>query len=144
MSLPISFSSWNGEKGLRQFCIETLGFSHYTGQGISHNAAAKTAILRSVDNTFYYADDFSNPNIVYYTLFGHDGDQDEDEPRYNKPLLDPTKTHHIFVYRVQDKPGPDKYIWYGKYTIIGKHRMDHIGKDKKPRSIVRLELRKVT
>jgi hypothetical protein len=41
----------------------------------------------------------SDINNVKYTLFGHNGDQDENEKKFNEPLLNPDKTHNIYIYR---------------------------------------------
>ena len=66
-----------------------------------------------MDDTYYYDDDLSDENIIKYTLFGHDGDQDENEKKFNEPLLI-NKTHHIYVYRVRQIKDKSKYLWYGK------------------------------
>lgn len=35
--------------------------------------------VKSVDDTYYYDDDMSDINYPKYTLFGHNGDQDDHE-----------------------------------------------------------------
>ena len=46
-----------------------------------------------MDDTDYYADDMSDVNKPKYTLFGHNGDQDENEKRFNEPLL------HLWTFK---------------------------------------------
>ena len=82
----------------------------------------------------------SDINNVKYTLFGHNGDQDENEKKFNEPLLNPDKTHNIYIYRVK-KNDKNKYIWYGKYKIIDKNIKQHIGKDYIMRNIIVLSLK---
>ena len=96
-------------------------------------------MLRSVDGTEYYEDDLNDVKSIKYTLFGHNGDQDENEKKFNEPLLNKNKTHHIYVYRVKE----GEYIWYGKYEITDKMTKLHIGKDKKIRNIIVLTLVKI-
>jgi len=57
--------------------------------------------LKSVDDTYYYDDDMSDINNIKYTLFGHNGDQDENEKKFNEPLLNQNKTQNIYLYRVK-------------------------------------------
>ena len=45
-------------------------------QGITYNKTLKTTILKSVDDTDYYADNLVNEINPEYTLFGINGDQD--------------------------------------------------------------------
>jgi len=84
----------------------------------------------------------SDINNVKYTLFGHNGDQAENEKKFNEPLLNPDKTHNIYIYRVK-KTTINKYIWYGKYEIIDKNIKQHIGKDDIMRNIIVLSLKKM-
>ncbi len=39
--------------------------------------------------------------------------------KFNEPLLNKNKTEHIYLYRVKNG-SKTKYLWYGKYEIIGK------------------------
>lgn len=74
----------------KQF-IQTTGCKPFSGAGINPRVDKKTTILRSVDRT--YDDDMSDPDNIEYTLFGHNGDQDENEKQFNEPLLNKDKTH---------------------------------------------------
>jgi hypothetical protein len=139
----ISFSKWSGPEGIEQFIIKETGCKPYSGAGINTRIKQKTAILKSVDNTYYYDDDLSDVNNVEYTLFGHNGDQCEDEKRFNEPLLNKKKTENIYLYRVKINGKNKEYIWYGKYEITGKYLKDHIGKDYIKRKIIILSLKKV-
>lgn len=139
----IPFSKWNGDDGLKEFIVKTTGCNPFSGAGITPRIKNNTTILRSVDDTYYYDDDLSDENIIKYTLFGHNGDQDENEKKFNEPLLNIDKTHHIYVYRVRQIKDKSKYLWYGKYKIIDKYTQKHIGKDYNPRNIVILKLKKV-
>ena len=84
-----------------------------------------------------HINDINNPK---YTLFGHNGDQNINEQKFNEPLLNQNKTEHIYLYRVTKT----EYIWYGKYKIIDKHKKLHIGKDKIIRYIIILSLQKLS
>jgi hypothetical protein len=139
----ISFSKWSGEGGLEQFIINQTGCKPYNGEGINIRAEKKTAILKSADNTDFYADDLSDINNVKYTLFGHNGNQDENEKRYNEKLLNKNKTQNIYVYRSKKSGRKTEYVWYGKYEIIDKHSKLHIGKDRTMRNIIILSLKKI-
>lgn len=141
----ISFSKWYGPDGMEQFIINQTGCKVYSGQGISPRVDKKTTILQSVDNTYYYDDNMSDINNVQYSLYGHNGDQSENEKKYNEKLLNKNKTHHIYLYRVKPvKPNGRKneYIWYGKYDIVDKNTKLHIGRDKIMRNIIVLSLKK--
>jgi len=138
----ISFTKWSGREGIEQFIINQTGCKPYSGAGINPRVQKKTTILRSVDDTYYYDDDMSDINNVKYTLFGHNGDQAENEKKFNEPLLNPDKTHNIYIYRVK-KTTINKYIWYGKYEIIDKNIKQHIGKDDIMRNIIVLSLKKM-
>ena len=138
----ISFTKWSGREGIEQFIINQTGCKPYSGAGINPRVQKKTTILRSVDDTYYYDDDMSDINNVKYTLFVHNGDQDENEKKFNEPLLNPDKTHNIYIYRVK-KTTINKYIWYGKYEIIDKNIKQHIGKDNIMRNIIVLSLKKM-
>ena len=138
----INFTKWSGSEGIEQFIINKTGCKPYSGAGINPRVQKKTTILRSVDDTYYYDDDMSDINNVKYTLFGHNGDQDENEKKFNEPLLNPDKTHNIYIYRVKKQQKINKYIWYGKYEIIDKNIKQHIGKDYIMRNIIVLSLKK--
>jgi hypothetical protein len=127
-------TSW---KEFEKFIIQETGCKPFSGAGINPRPKQLTTLLRSVDDTYYYADDLRDKNLVKYTLFGHNGDQDENEKRMNEPLLNETKTKHIYLYRKKDK----EYIWYGKYEIIDKNSQQHIGKDRNMRTILVLTLK---
>ena len=141
--LGISFSKWSGPEGIEQFIINQTGCKPYSGAGINPRIEKKTTILKSVDNTYYYDDDMSDSNNVKYTLFGHNGDQDENEKKFNEPLLNQNKTQHIYLYRVKTNGKKTEYVWYGKYEIIDKNNKSHIGKDNIMRTIIILSLKKI-
>ena len=127
-------TSW---KEFAQFILNETGCKPFSGAGINPRPKQKTTILRSVDDTYYYADDLSDKRLVHYTLFGQNGDQDENEKRMNEPLLNSTKTQHIYLYRKTR----NEYIWYGKYEIIDINSQPHIGKDHNMRNIIVLTLK---
>ena len=117
----------------------------FSGVGIGIRKSEKLAILRSVDNTSYYADDLSDMDHPVYTLFGHNGDQSKEEIRYNEPLLNPAKTEHIYLYRVLTKRKNKKreYVWYGKYEIDDIQPKQHPGKDLVLRTIYLVTLKRI-
>ena len=131
----IVFKKWSGPNN---FIIQTTGCKPFSGAGINPRVDKKTTILRSVDRTYYYDDDMSDPDNIEYTLFGHNGDQYEKEKMFNEPLLNKDKTQHIYVYRVNPDNKSGKYIWYGKYEIVDKNTKMHQGKDHVNRKIIRL------
>jgi hypothetical protein len=137
------FSKWSGPDGIEAFIIAKTGCKPYSGAGINPRIHKKTTILRSVDDTYYYQDDMSDIEHIQYTLFGDTGDQDENEPRFNEPLLNIDKTRDIYVYRVRKNGKKTEYVWYGKYEIENKENKQHIGKDYVIRTIVVLSLRKI-
>jgi hypothetical protein len=139
----ITFSKWSGTDGIETFIINQTGCKPYSGAGINPRIEKKTTILKSVDNTYYYDDDMSDIDNIQYTLFGHNGDQDETEKKFNEPLLNINKTQKIYIYRVRKNGKKTEYIWYGKYEIIDKHDKQHIGKDYNTRNIIILSLRKI-
>ena len=138
----ISFSKWSGPEGIEQFIINQTGCKPYSGAGINPRFHNKTTILKSVDDTYYYDDDMSDINNIKYTLFGHNGDQDENEKKFNEPLLNKNKTQNIYLYRVKTNGKKKEYLWYGKYDIIDKNTKKHIGKDNFMRNIIILSLKK--
>jgi hypothetical protein len=137
---PIIFTKWNG---LNEYSMRTTGCNLYSGVGICRKNHNKTSILRSVDNTLCYDDDLMDINNPQYTLFGHYGDQDINEPKYNEPLLNTNKTEHIYLYRVRMNGKKKEWLWYGKYEIENYYRKFHPGKDNIMRRIIMLSLRKI-
>ena len=140
---PIIFSKWKGIDGAEEFITQKTGCKPFSGAGINPRSKQKTTILKSVDQTEYYDDDMTDPNIVKYTLFGPSGDQSETEKRFNEPLLNTDKTRHIYLYRVRKIGKRNEYIWYGKYEIIDKNTKQHIGIDYNMRNIIVLTLKKI-
>jgi hypothetical protein len=143
MNNVMRFAKWGGENGLEQFILALTGCKPFNGAGINYRKTRKTTILKSVDNTYYYDDNLTDPNNVEYTLFGHDGDQTEAEPRFNEPLLNPEKSEHIYLYRVSPLGRGQEYLWYGKYEIVGQVTRANQGKDHIMRNIIVLSLRKI-
>lgn len=139
----ITFAKWSGPDGIEQFIINRTGCKPYSGAGINPRINQQTTILKSVDDTYYYDDDMSDVNNVKYTLFGHDGDQDENEKKFNEPLLNENKTRHVYLYRVKKNGRTSEYVWYGKYQIVDKQVKRHIGKNRNIRNIVLLSLTKI-
>jgi len=139
----ITFSKWYGPDGIEKFIIDRTGCKPYSGAGISPRKNKETTILKSVDDTYFYDDDLSNINNVKYTLFGHNGDQSENEKKFNEPLLNKNKTQHIYLYRVRKNNKKTEYIWYGKYEIVEKNTKSHIGEDYIMRNIIILSLKKI-
>ena len=140
---PIQFSKWEGPEGITNYIIEQTGCKPYSGAGINPRIAKKTTILKSVDDTYYYDDDMNDINNPKYTLFGHRGDQDENEKRFNEPLLNNNKTEHIYLYRVKKSKNKTEYLWYGKYKIIEKTNKRHQDKDRNMRTIIVLSLKRL-
>jgi hypothetical protein len=141
---PIRFSKWGGPTGIETYITEQTGCKPFSGAGINPRIDKQTTLLRSVDDTAYYDDDMSDINNPKYTLFGHNGDQDENEKKFNEPLLNKNKTKHIYLYRVIKKNKKEtEYVWYGKYEIIGKNNKRHQGKDTLLRTIVVLSLKRI-
>ena len=140
----IYFNKWSGKDGISQFIENHTGCKPFSGSGINIRYNKKTAILRSVDGTNYYKDNLNNVNRIEYTLFGNIGDQNEEEPRFNEPLLNKKKIKYIYLYRVQPYAKNKKYIWYGKYKIIYKRKEQHIDKHKQIRTIIILTMEKIS
>jgi hypothetical protein len=139
----ITFSKYYGPEGIEQFIINKTSCKPYSGEGINIREEKKTAILKSIDNTYFYDDDLSDINNVKYTLFGHNGDQNENQKKYNEPLLNINKIQHIYLHRVRKNGKKTEYIWYGKYKIVDKNTKSHIGKDYIMRNIIILSLKKI-
>ena len=141
---PLQFSDWEGPSGIKNHIIEQTGCKPFSGAGINPRVDKKTTILRSVGGTKYYDDDMSDIYNPKYTLFGHNGDQDENEKKFNEPLLNKNKTEHIYLYRVVKKNGKTNgYLWYGKYEIVGTNSKLHPGKDGIIRTIMVLSLKRL-
>ena len=141
--MTITFSKWSGPDGIEQFIINQTGCKPFSGAGINPRIQKKTTILRSVDDTYYYADDMTDINNIQYTLFGHNGDHDENEKKFNEPLLNIDKTQNIYLYRVRKNGKKTQWIWYGKYKIIDKNVKQHIGEDYNTRNIIVLTLKQI-
>jgi len=139
----VVFSKWSGPDGIEQYIKNQTGCKPYSGAGINPRIEQKTTLLKSVDDTYYYQDDMSDIHHIKYTLFGHNGNQDENEKRFNEPLLNQEKTHHIYLYRVIPNGQKKEYRWYGKYKITDKHTKSHIGKDRQVRNIIVLSLTRI-
>jgi len=135
------FSKWNGPEGMEQYIINQTGCKPYSGAGINPRVKKKTTLLKSVDDTYYYDDDLSDISNVKYTLFGRKGEQDENEVKFNEPLLNKDKTQHIYLYRVNKVK--KEYTWYGKYEMIDKYKKLHIDEDRNMRNIIILNLKKI-
>tara|TARA_B100000767_G_scaffold150455_1_gene141662 strand:+ start:431 stop:865 length:435 start_codon:yes stop_codon:yes gene_type:complete len=138
-----SFSKWSGSNGIERFIFNQTGCKPFSGAGINPRIKQHTTILKSVDDTYYYDDNMNDINNIKYTLFGHNGDQDENEKKFNEPLLNSNKTQNIYLYRVKKFGKNKEYIWYGKYEIVDKNKKPHIGKDMVMRSIIVLSLKKI-
>ncbi len=136
----MEFTSWSGPGGIDEYIFEQTGCRAFSGAGICPRLEKKTTILRSVDGTEYYDDDMSDQNNVKYTLFGHNGDQNEAESHFNEPLLNKEKTQHIYLYRVRKEGRKTIWVWYGQYAIKDKVTKRHPGKDGIERNIVVLSL----
>ena len=132
----IRLENWDGPGGMKEFILEQTGCNIFTGCGITYRKVNHTVVLKSADDTLYYDDDLEDPNKPIYTLYGPEGDQDENN-KYNKQLL--KKSKHIYLYR---QKGKKEYIWYGKYKIIGKESKSHIGRDGLMRNIINLILKR--
>ena len=138
----MEFTNFYGENGLVEHCISKTGCKPYSGEGISYRKEQNTCILRSVDDTYYYSDNLNNLDNVEYTLFGHNGDQDINESRYNKPLLN---CDNIYLYRVSlNEKNKKIWTWYGKYKIINRFQKMNIGKDGELRNLVIINLKRIS
>ena len=140
---PIVFTKWNGDDGLNEYIKTQTGCKPFSGAGINYRAIQDTTIIKSFDRTPYYDNNLENINQVEYTLFGHNGDQDVSEKKFNEPLLNANKTKNIYLYRVSFRNNKQIWLWYGKYKITGQKTKQHPGKDGVMRQIVVLSLSKV-
>jgi len=140
----IRFDKWGGESGIEKFITKQTGCKPFSGAGINYRATKNLTILRSVDDTAYYDDNLKDPNRPYYTLFGPIGDQDQSEKHFNAPLLDPMKTHRIYLYRLAKEGKKNVYYWYGKYGIKRVFDKLHPDLNGKMRKIILLELERTS
>jgi hypothetical protein len=140
---PKLFSKWGGPDGIEEYIKQETGCAPFAAAGINPRPAQKTTIIRSVDDTKFYADDLSDMNHPKYTLYGHDGDQDENEKKFNEPLLNPYKTEKIYLYQVRKNGKKIEYVWYGKYIIDGKNTKRHPGKNGIMRTIILVTLKRI-
>lgn len=116
-------------------CMEATGHKPYTGQGI-RNYNNRTALIRSVENTSYYADKWLIDGIAY-TLRGQVGDQSL-EDHENKKLCESGR--RIFLLEVRKK----LWIWHGEYAYTEvKEELIHPDIHGNPRKIYRVILKKV-
>ena len=116
-------------------CLEATGHKPYTGQGIK-NYENGTALIRSVENTAFYADNFLIGGIAY-TLRGLEGNQSL-EDRENWKLLQPGR--RIFLLEVRKK----KWIWHGEYVYTGVlDELTHPDKHGVQRKIYRAILKQI-
>ena len=76
-------------------------------------------------------------------MFGNEFQEDENEKKFNEPLLNKNKTEHIYLYRVKKNGKKTEYLWYGKYEIVGTNNKLHQGKDKMIRTIIILSLKRL-
>ena len=116
----------NNWKEFKNHILAETGLDKYNNNAGIFNSSIEgkkhTSVLRSAYETYYYKDNLDltdPPDTVVYTLFGKKGDQDLNI-HYNKNLLDPTRTKHIYLYRCKKNNNSNTYIWYGKYEIDGK------------------------
>ncbi len=75
-----------------------------------HESNKKTTLLKSVDNT-YYQDDMSDIDHIKYTLFGHNGNQDENEKKFNEPLLNKDSTYLCLSRQTDRKDERIYMVW---------------------------------
>ena len=134
----LDFTSWTN---LTDYIMEQTKVRPYSSNGIHINMIHQTAILRAADGTQWYANDLNDPNVIEYSLYGQNGDQDENESRHNRPLLN--NMNHIYLYRVRNDINLPKYLWYGKYKIIGRTTRQHPGRNGVMRNIIVLILEKI-
>jgi hypothetical protein len=121
---------------MRDFIETRTGVKFNTRSGgIDYRKNGNVAILKSVEGTFYYHDNLSNPNLVHYTLAGKIGDQTE--TRRNKSVLRPGTNIYLFE---QNNRG---YGWYGKYIIVDKYVTRHIGENRIMRNIIIVVLKRI-
>lgn len=139
----IIFSKWSGPEGIADYIKYKTKCKPYSGAGIKHYKDKKITILKSVENTYFYKDEMNDINNPKYTLFGNNGNQDENEKQFNEPLLNKQKTEHIYLYHIKHFNNKKYYIWYGKYNIIGKNKQKCQGEDRNERDIIVLSLQKI-
>ena len=117
--------------------IETkTGVKFNTRSGvIDYRKNGNVAILKSVEGTYYYNDNLSNPDLVHYTLAGKIGDQTE--TRRNKSVL--RLGTNIYLFEKNDRG----YSWYGKYIIVDKYVTRHIGENRVMRNVIIIILKRI-
>lgn len=120
---------------IRRHIFDRTHLNPYTGAGIFYRNDNPSTILRSVDNTQYYADDLTNEQLVYYTCQGKSGDQNINDPQNVRLLYS-----RLYLYRKQPHR---QWIWYGEYTIVEQNTRLHPGEDGILRNIIVLTLQKV-
>jgi hypothetical protein len=120
-------------------CIEATGNTPYTGQGI-RNYNNGTTLIRSVDDTPFYADKFLSGGVAY-TLRGQEGDQSLEDIE-NKKLREPGR--RIFLLEVQTQNRRKKWIWRGEYLYTEMwEELMHPDKNGNVRRIYRVFLKEV-
>ena len=129
-----SFDNWTD---FTKFIKNTLDITPYSGVGIFYVKRKNTVLLRSVTETYYYDDDLTSVNFPLYTLYGQEGDQSCDEPRFNRNLFGAA---HIYLYRVETRSKQKKYTWYGEFKIHSILESIHQDKHHNPRRIYRVQL----
>lgn len=135
----MEFDKW--QDLCEQVSRDTGGLCLYSGRGICvFSKSPRAVVLRSVDQTFYYADEFVDGNrICFYTCEGKIGDQKLNSVG-NINLL--VRAERIYIYRVL---ASGRYLWLGEYvhnptTVF--HSMQHPGEDGQMRKIFRVCLLK--
>lgn len=118
-----------------KFVLEETECKLFSSQGINYRSEKRTCILRSVEDTPYYADNLENPEAPEYTLCGKIGDQDENHMN-NKNLLNASRTEKIFLF----KRTKNEWIWYGRYIIRSKFEKNHPDVNGNDRKIIVLQL----
>lgn len=119
MAQPVEFLT---ERECFEFIRNQTGMNPFNGVGIQNRKDGRT-LLRSVDDTFYYADDLQNPLQIQYTLFGRHGNQDVNENRFNFCLVH--EDRDIFVYRRHQRNRQKLWTWYGQYKKVGMSQKIH-------------------
>lgn len=118
-----------------KFVFEETGCKMFSSRGINYRSDKRTCILRSVDDTPFYADNLDDPEKPEYTLYGQIGDQDEKDLN-NRNLLDPIRTEKIFLFRRTQ----NEWIWFGRYSIKSKKEKIHPDREGNNRKIIILQL----
>jgi hypothetical protein len=119
----------------QKFVLEETECKLFSSQGINYRSEKRTCILRSVDDTPFYADNLEDTENPQYTLYGQVGDQDEKDMN-NRNLLNPVRTEKIFLFRRTKS----EWIWFGRYNIKSKMEKIHPDKNGNDRKIIVLQL----